>query len=146
MGGFGSVFVASGGVDAFVAASYSRTREGRFGGKVTVAPALLPTVPKFVCVGGCIVRPRETCARRNVLVGHAEMISVPCLCYVLDVGAGSFDVLAENVPCLWHVADVADGLRPESDQLARTVKNFVSPVTFRGLCRFFDFGDPNVVA
>ena len=144
--GFGRVFVASGWVDASVAASCSRMMDERFGCKVAVAPAPLPTVPRFACVGGCTVIPREMCARLNVLGGRVGNISVPCLWHVVNGDAELFGLPVENVPCLWHVADVADGLRPESDQLARTVKNFVSPVTFRGLCRFFDFGDPNVVA
>ena len=92
---------------------------------VTVAPALLPTVPRFACVGGCNSRPRETCARLNVLVGRVERKSVPCLWRVVKGVAGS---------CL------------DFGLLAEKVKNWVSRVTFRGSCRVVDAVDPIVVA
>ena len=80
---------------------------------VTVAPALLPTVPRFACVGGCNSRPRETCARLNELVGRVEITSVPCLWHVVKGDAGSFGLLAENVPCLWRVVNGVVGLWPD---------------------------------
>ena len=87
--------------------------DGRFGCKVTVAPALLPTVPRFACVGGCNSRPRETCARLNELVGRVEITSVPCLWHVVKGDAGSFGLLAENVPCLWRVVNGVAGSCPD---------------------------------
>ena len=97
---------------------------------VTVAPALLPTVPRFGCVGGCNSRPREACASLNDLVGPVERKSVPWLWRVVKVVAGS---------CL------------DCGALAEKVKNWVLRVTFRFSCRVVDAVvanrfDPIVVA
>ena len=107
--GFGRVFVASDWVDASVAASCSKMMGERFGCNVAVAPAPLPTVPRFACVGGCTVIPREMCARLNVLGGRVGNISVPCLWHVVNGDAGLFGLPVENVPCLWHVVNFAAG-------------------------------------
>ena len=97
---------------------------------MTVAPALLPIVPRFGCVGGCNSRPRETCASLNEVVGRVERKFVPCLWRVVKG-------VAE--PCL------------DCGLLAEKVRNWVSRVTFRVSCRVVDAGgatrfDPIVVA